>query len=121
MDGKTNSLLESLGNQSSSIVVAFFNNEDNCSLQFSISPPSEVLTIDKEYGVKLSPVNMPTVATCDLSDGTVSNCSVVSALESGLDHHTSEKQKNISKKQAGISTNECSNKMTKSEHKPKRR
>ena len=63
---------------------------------------------------------MPTVATCDLSDGTVSNCSVVSALESGLDHHTSEKKKNLSKKQVGLSINECSNKMTKSEHKPKK-
>ena len=62
---------------------------------------------------------MPTVTTCDLSDGAVSNCYVFSALESGLDHHTSEKQKNISKKQASLSTNECSNKLTKSEHKPK--
>ena len=91
MDGKTNSLPESLGNQSSSLVVSFFNNEDNCSLQFSISPPSEVLTIDKEYGVKMSPMNMPTVIKCDLSDGTVSNCSTVFALDSGLDHHTSKK------------------------------
>ena len=63
---------------------------------------------------------MPTVTTCDLSNGMVSNCSMVSALDSGLDHHTSKKQKNISKKQACISTNECSNKMTKSEHKPKK-
>ena len=120
MDGKTKYLPEYFGNQSSSLLVAFFNNEDNCSLHFSISPPSDVLTIDKVDGVKLSIVNMPTVTTCDLSDGTVSNCSVFFGLEYRLDHHISEKKKNISKKQACLSTNKCSNKMTKSEHKHKK-
>lgn len=121
LDGKTNSLPETLGNESSSLAVAVVTSEDNCSLKFSIHPPSEVSAIDKAAdGIKLSPVNITAVTACDLSDDTVSNSSVVSALDSGLNHHTSEKQKSISKKQAGLSTNECSNKMTKPEHKPKR-
>lgn len=120
LDGKNNSLPESVGNESSSLGIAVVTREDNCSLQSSISPLSEVSAIDKADGIKLSPVNMSAVTGCNLSDGMVSNCSVVSALESGLSHHASEKQKIISVKQVGLSTSECSNKMTKSEHKPKK-
>lgn len=120
LEGKTNSLPESLGKDSSSLAVAVVSREDNCSVQLSISPVSEVLDIDKSDGIKLSPVNMTAVTASNLSDVMVSNCSVVSATESGLNHHASEKQKSISAKQVGLSTSECSNKMTKSEHKPKK-
>lgn len=120
LDGKTNSLPESLGKDSSSLEVAVVTREDNCSVQLSISPVSEVLAIDKSDGIKLSPVNISAVTASNLSDVMLSNCSAVSATESGLNHHSSEKQKSISAKQVGLSTSECSNKMTKSEHKPKK-
>lgn len=87
LDRKTNSLPETLGNESSSLAVVVVTSKDNCSLKFSIHPPSEVSAIDKAAdGIKLSPVNMTIVTACDLSDGTVSNSYVVSALDSRLNH-----------------------------------